>query len=228
VGALTALLAAVALASPGTQVPLSGVDNVSRWAYVMERVVARDRPDNTGQPAGILPTVTPEGDTNLVLTYAAERDANDRLWVRVPLSVLPNGRSGWVPRDALGDLHRVRTHLVISRARLHATLLRDGRAVFSTGIGVGRSRWPTPAGEFYVRVRLEHYGDPFYGPVAFGTNARSPWLTDWPKGGVVGIHGTDAPQLLPGRVSHGCIRMRNAAILRLARLMPLGTPVSIR
>jgi hypothetical protein len=140
VGALTALLAAVALASPGTQVPLSGVDNVSRWAYVMERVVARDRPDNTGQPVGILPTVTPEGDTNLVLTYAAERDANDRLWVRVPLSVLPNGRSGWVPRDALGDLHRVRTHLVISRARLHATLLRDGRAVFSTGIGVGRSR----------------------------------------------------------------------------------------
>jgi lipoprotein-anchoring transpeptidase ErfK/SrfK len=45
---------------------------------------------------------------------------------------------------------------------------------------------------------------------------------------VVGIHGTDAPQLLPGRVSHGCIRLRNDAILRLARLMPLGTPVSIR
>ena len=49
-----------------------------------------------------------------------------------------------------------------------------------------------------------------------------------PGGGFVGIHGTDAPQILPGRVSHGCVRMRNPAILRLFRLMPLGTPVTIR
>jgi lipoprotein-anchoring transpeptidase ErfK/SrfK len=227
VGALAALLAGLALAAPSAEVPLSGVDNVSRW-YVMQRVVVRDLPDATGQPVGVLPTVTPEGETNVVLAYAAERDAAERLWVRVPLSALPNGRTGWIPRDALGDLHRIRTHLVIDRARLRAVLLRDGRPIFSTRIGVGRPRWPTPAGEFHIRVRLEHYGDPFYGPVAFGTNARSPWLTDWPKGGVVGIHGTDSPQLLPGRVSHGCIRMRNAAIQRLARLMPLGTPVSIR
>jgi hypothetical protein len=40
--------------------------------------------------------------------------------------------------------------------------------------------------------------------------------------------GTDRPELLPGRVSHGCIRMRNADILRLARLMPAGIPVTIR
>ena len=53
-------------------------------------------------------------------------------------------------------------------------------------------------------------------------------LTDWPGGGFVGIHGTNGPQILPGRVSHGCVRMRNPAILRLFRLMPLGTPVSIR
>ena len=59
-----------------------------------------------------------------------------------------------------------------------------------------------------------------YGPVAFGTSARSPTLTDWPAGGFVGIHGTDQPALLPGRVSHGCVRLRNPDILRLARLMP--------
>jgi lipoprotein-anchoring transpeptidase ErfK/SrfK len=29
-------------------------------------------------------------------------------------------------------------------------------------------------------------------------------------------------------VSHGCIRLRNSDILRLARLMPVGTPVTIR
>ena len=67
-----------------------------------------------------------------------------------------------------------------------------------------------------------------YGPLAFGTSARSSVLTDWPAGGYIGIHGTDRPELLPGLVSHGCIRLRNAAILRLAELMPVGTPLTIQ
>jgi hypothetical protein len=32
----------------------------------------------------------------------------------------------------------------------------------------------------------------------------------------------------PGRVSHGCVRLRNEDIVRLSRLMPVGTPVTIR
>ena len=36
------------------------------------------------------------------------------------------------------------------------------------------------------------------------------------------------PELLPGRVSHGCIRLRDRDILRLDRRMPVGTAVSIR
>ena len=44
---------------------------------------------------------------------------------------------------------------------------------------------------------------------------------------MVGIHGTNEPQVVPGRVSHGCVRMRNRDILRLGRLMPVGTPVLI-
>ena len=67
-----------------------------------------------------------------------------------------------------------------------------------------------------------------YGPFAFGTNARSPTLTDWPNGGIVGISGTDRPDLIPGRTSHGCVRMSNAAIVALGKLMPAGTPVILR
>lgn len=226
-GALAVVAAAIALVSP-TPVQLSGVDHVSRWAYVLRPVNARAQPAMSAPKVGLVPGVTPEGETNLVLAYEAVRDTDERLWVQVPLSSLPNGQRGWIPRDAIGDMHVIQTQLVIDRARLRAFLLRDGRRIFSTIIGVGRPQWPTPAGEFYIRVRLDHFSDPFYGPVAFGTNARSPTLTDWPRGGVVGIHGTDSPQILPGRVSHGCIRMPNAAILRLAQLMPLGTPVSIR
>ena len=52
-------------------------------------------------------------------------------------------------------------------------------------------------------------------------------LSDWPGGGVVGVHGTNEPELIPGRPSHGCVRLRNDKILRLVALMPIGTPVRI-
>ena len=120
------------------------------------------------------------------------------------------------------------TQLVVDRSRLTATLFRDGRKVFAAPVGVGKATSPTPVGQFYVRDRLSGFGDPFYGPVAFGTSARSAVLTDWPDGGFVGIHGTNEPGLLPGRISHGCIRLRNADILRLSRLMRVGTPVTVR
>jgi lipoprotein-anchoring transpeptidase ErfK/SrfK len=74
---------------------------------------------------------------------------------------------------------------------------------------------------------LYGFDDPFYGPVAFGTSARSPTLTEWPGGGFIGIHGTNQPGILPGRVSHGCIRLRNADIVRLARLLPVGSPLTV-
>jgi len=53
-------------------------------------------------------------------------------------------------------------------------------------------------------------------------------LSDWPGGGVIGVHGTDEPGLIPGRVSHGCVRLRNGDVNRLRRLMGLGTPILIR
>jgi lipoprotein-anchoring transpeptidase ErfK/SrfK len=155
------------------------------------------------------------------------RDAHGRLWIRARLPSR-GARSGWLPRSALGTYGVVHTRLVVDRARLTLTLLRDGRAVLRAPVGIGRPETPTPSGSFYVRDRVARYASAFYGPIAFGTSARSATLTDWPGGGFVGIHGTDRPDLVPGRISHGCIRMRNADILRLAKLMPVGTPLRIR
>jgi lipoprotein-anchoring transpeptidase ErfK/SrfK len=39
---------------------------------------------------------------------------------------------------------------------------------------------------------------------------------------------TSRPGLIPGRPSHGCIRMHNRAIERLYALTPVGTPVRIK
>ncbi len=154
--------------------------------------------------------------------------AGGHLWVKVRLPVLPNGTTGWVRRLSLGAYQIVNTRLVVDRQRLLASLYRNGRLIFTAPVGVGTSSWPTPSGQFTVRSELTRYASPFYGPVAFGTSARSTVLTDWPGRGFVGIHGTNEPQLIPGRVSHGCIRMRNVDIVRLAALMPIGTPLTIR
>ncbi|MDQ5831984.1 MAG: L,D-transpeptidase, partial [Actinomycetota bacterium] len=107
-------------------------------------------------------------------------------------------------------------------------LYRSGRRIWQSRIGVGKPSTPTPAGSFWIRERIK-VPDPhrIYGPWVFGTSAYS-GLSAWPGGGVIGIHGTDQPYLIPGRPSHGCIRMENPAINRLARLMPIGTPVWIR
>ena len=77
-----------------------------------------------------------------------------------------------------------------------------------------------------MRERLRGGGGA-YGPWAFGTSAYST-LSEWSRGGVIGIHGTDQPQLIPGRPSHGCVRVRNGDLRRLVRLMPVGARVRIR
>lgn len=208
-------------------VRLSNLNGVSRYAAVLQPVAARARPSAAAKVVGRLTTRTPEGTTNIVLLLARV-DLNGSLWLKVRLPMLPNETTGWVPRAALGGDNTVITHLVVDTQRLRATLYRKGRAIFSAPVGVGKPGTPTPRGQFYIRNKLTKYADAFYGPLAFGTSARSAVLTDWPAGGYIGIHGTNEPGIIPGRVSHGCIRLRNADILRLARLMPPGTPLTIR
>jgi hypothetical protein len=199
-------------------------------AFVERRALARAEPRAAARAVSRLRLRTQDGTDELVLVLARTTDRAGRAWLRVRLPVRPNNTTGWVPASALGPLHRVRTWLRIDRRRFRATLVRRGRVVFRARVGVGESRWPTPRGEYYIRSRLAGYGaaGSFYGPLAFGTSAHSDQLTDWPAGGIVGIHGTSLPHLIPGRISHGCVRLRNADILRLDRLMPVGTPVTIR
>ena len=216
-----------AYAAPASgPVTLSDPDRLSFWAPIVRRVVARARPTTSARVVARLATRTPEGTSNAVLLLQ-RRESGGKPWLKVRLPALPNNTTGWVPRTSLGGYQAVDTHLVVDRRRLNAVLYRRGRPVFRAHVGIGQRRWPTPAGRFYIRNRLTGYRSPFYGPIAFGTSARSAVLTDWPAGGFVGIHGTNRPDLVPGRVSHGCIRMRNGDIVRLARLMPPGTPLTI-
>ena len=200
----------------------------SPWATVMRAVRVRSAPHAEASVIAPLSTRTPELTANVVLVVASRQDESGRPWSAVRIPALPTNRIGWVPRDALGAYRFVSTWLRVDLQRLTATLYSDGHRLFTARVGVGQPSSPTPKGEFYIRNKLVSFRSPFYGPLAFGTSARSSVLTDWPAGGFIGIHGTNRPELLPGRVSHGCIRMRNEDIRKLGRLMPVGTPVTIR
>jgi L,D-transpeptidase catalytic domain len=207
---------------------LSNADGTSQNSTLLRSVAARAKPSPSARVVARLRALTPEHVPHVVYLLGGAIDDQGRYWLRVQLPILPNGSSGWIPREAVGAFRSVDTHLVIERSRFRATLFRRGRPIFRSIVGVGEPRWPTPAGRFYIRERLTGFTDPIYGVIAFGTNGRSAVLTDWPGGGFIGIHGTNQPQILPGRVSHGCVRLPNPSISRLDRLMRVGTPVTIR
>ena len=198
-----------------------------RWAFVRHRTVARSGPSRRAHALSTITFRTPEYYRNAIQVLNSVQYRNGQKWVRIRLAILPNGSTGWVPRGSLTAFQQVHTRMTISYGTMRARLYKRGRLIFSAIVGMGQPRWPTPRGEFYIREKLSGYYAPVYGPRAFGLNARSAVLTDWPGGGFVGIHGTNEPRILPGRVSHGCVRMRNPSIMRLFRLMPIGTPVHI-
>ena len=213
------------------QYPQSVTLTNARIAYqatVRRAVTVHTRPREWSPVMTMFPTKTPEGTRNLVLVLSSLKQSATETWYRVRLQILPNNSVGWVSARDLGELVPVHTHLYVDRAKLTATLKRNGQTIFTTIVGVGRDYWPTPAGEFYILDKISGFDNPVYGPVAFGTSARSATLTDWPGGGFVAVHGTNEPQILPGHVSHGCIRMPNESILKLARLMQPGTPLTVR
>jgi L,D-transpeptidase catalytic domain len=205
---------------------LSNLKTLSRWAYPLAEVPAHRSPSSRSPVVGGLRFVGPNGQAELYLALRSYT-TNGTSWILVPLPGRPNGVTGWVPASALGELHVDDEYLRINRETFQATLFRDDRRIWSASIGVGRPSLPTPTGHFYVIEKLTAIGGPFYGPYALTTSAFAPTLTEWPGGGIVAIHGTDEPQLIPGRPSHGCIRLRNPDISGLWHLIEIGTPIEI-
>jgi hypothetical protein len=224
---LTLAAPAVAEAEPPGVERLSDERTVTRWAYTNVLAPIKTKPSHAAKTVARLRWNTEDGLPEVYVVLKARVDENERRWLQIRVPGRPNGRTGWVRDNELSNLRTVRTHLTIDRRRLKATLRKRGKVIWTSRIGIGAPGTPTPRGRFWIRERLRgDYG--VYGPWAFGTSAYSDKLTDWPGGGVVGIHGTNQPSLIPGRPSHGCVRVPNRKIVQLAKLMPVGTPVWIR
>ncbi|HZE06875.1 MAG TPA: L,D-transpeptidase [Solirubrobacteraceae bacterium] len=229
----TARLLAVTAARTGRSRPranevLSNERTYTRWSYVDRIAFIHRRPWLRSRRLSRLTWYTEDGFPSVYVLLRAHWDTRGREWVKLRIPGRPNGRTGWVERNALGRFHLTHRLLVVSRRRLRVSLFVDGRRLWSAPAGVGKPSTPTPAGHFWIneRFRIE---DPQsgYWPYAFGTTDYST-LSNWPGGGVVGIHGPYyAAALIPGRISHGCVRLRVSADAWLARHLELGTPVHV-
>jgi lipoprotein-anchoring transpeptidase ErfK/SrfK len=213
--------------APSAHVRLSNERTFTRSANAVAAAYAYARPSPKAHRVGRLRLLTEDGFPEVYVVLAGERDARGAAWVRIRLPQRPNNVKGWVRARALGPMHTVHTRLVVDRHALRITLYDEGRRRFRARVGMGAPGTPTPAGSFWIREKFPVSGNPLYGPRAMGTAAYSNVLTDWPGGGVIGIHGTSEPGLIPGRPSHGCIRLRNADIRRLYALTPIGTPLRV-
>ncbi|MCM3883797.1 L,D-transpeptidase [Frankia sp. R82] len=181
-------------------------------------------PDQEGV-GGQLTNPNPQGAP---LVFAVRQRRADG-WLRVMLPVRPNGTQGWV-RAADVRLSTTPYALAVDRTAHSLTIIRDGRQIARLPVGIGTGNTPTPSGTFYLTELLQP-GDPNgpWGPYAFGLSGFSDVITNFNGAdGIIGLHGTNRPDLVGTDASMGCIRLRNTDIERLASLIPVGTPISIR
>jgi hypothetical protein len=224
IGVLCAVvvLAGPASASAGGQ--FGSVRLPAAGDLTVAATVARSMPSPSAGRVLVLHRFRSDFRWQVVLAVGARLGSDGKLWYHVSLPMRPNNTLGWMPASTL-SLHPVSNRILINRAHRWIEVLQGSRVLLKAVVAVGAPGMETPLGHYYVQARFVP-DDPFLGVFALETSAYSK-LTEWPGGGVVGIHGTSRPDLLGQAVSHGCIRVSNATAAVLRRLAPLGTPIEI-
>jgi lipoprotein-anchoring transpeptidase ErfK/SrfK len=149
-------------------------------------------------------------------------------WLDVFVPRRPNGGHGWVRRSDV-SLTRTPYRVELRLAERELRVYRGTKRIVSTQVATGRDETPTPPGLFFVTdVVKVGPKTPWYGPYALGLSGYSPVLTDFAGGdGQIALHGTNRADQVGDAVSHGCVRLPNDVVTRLAKLLPLGTPVNV-
>ena len=219
---LTAAITLCAVAGPGTAAAAAPKEHIVAQAKVP--LVAVYRTPSAKRPFLRLGNPNRHG-APLVFLVKERRPGG---WEKVYLPVRPNGSTGWV-RDAQVDLALTSYRIRVSLGSHTLSVWNGVRLIHRERAGVGKSIVPTPAGTYYLAELLKQpNASGAYGPYAFGLSAYSNVLYSFGGGpGQIGLHGTNQPSSLGTNASHGCIRISNAGIMKLARTLPLGTPITI-
>jgi hypothetical protein len=200
-------------------------------APAAKSLVARTRGTVTvfRQPSLSAPVRTTLSRLNLhgyptLMLVRKTRRIDGAIWYNVSLAMRPTGGSGWVLAGSVSTYTTV-ARIVIEVSLRRLSVYRNDRLMGRFSVAVGSSAYPTPTGTFFIeeKFRPAVSGGP-YGVLALGLSAFQPRL---PTLGSLAIHGTDDDAVIGRAVSDGCIRMRNAAVLKVSAWVPSGSPVTI-
>ena len=196
-------------------------------ATVLTRsVAARRAPAPRAHAIARFRRINPEGSPQTFVVRGVVR-RHGRTWYRALLPLRPNGTMGYIAAGSV-TLSQTPYRLLVVQHRFRLTLWRNCSVVRTFPVGIGAGETPTPTGQFYLASLVRPpTSDSVYGAYAYGLSAYSKVIRTWKWGGVIGLHGTNDPSSVGHNVSHGCIRMRNRAILFLVHRLPLGTPITI-
>ncbi len=191
-----------------------------------------DTPSPAAAPVRTLPNprlINNDPNAQVPLVFLVKDTPDDNCdFVEVYLPVRPNGSTGFVRRadvELVPNPYRIEVRLGEFRLLVH----KGTETIMDTVIAEASDNTPTPGGLYYTTelIKTPNPGGA-YGPYAYGLSGFSEVLQSFNGGpGQLGIHGTNQPQYLGQKVSHGCIRMSNEDITTLAGILPLATPVEM-
>ncbi len=153
-------------------------------------------------------------------------------WLEVRLAQRPNGSTTWV-RQGYVTTGVTPYSIVVNLTTMRLSVYDDGIEVLDFPAGIGAPDDPTPPGQYFVFATVPP-PDSSYGPFVLATTDHSDTIVDWENSGdaLIGIHGpiTSFDDSLIGTtgaaISHGCIRLHDADLSKLA-VIPPGTPLTI-
>jgi len=203
------------------------------WVEALNRAQAMHRLHPDGEWPSLETEVQPNDSLSVIRQRVLAQETGLLLCVGLIREVNDTGRY-----IHPGDLLRIPTDppnvLVDLDARL--LLYRHGTEVVAAWeVGIGMEGHETPLGSYVAGEKIEdppwmRAGHP---PLPFG-HPENPlgtrwiaWLRDGEKT-TYGVHGTWEPDGVGGRVSQGCVRMRNEGVETLFELLPVGSEILVQ
>ena len=233
-----------------TRIPLT-IPVVSGYAIVKEKIPVLDiyaSPDSDSIYSEGLTNPGPfEGSRTLQTTGEVEGK-----FLEVILPRLPNGSKAWVlskdvetfysDKKIVVDLSDRTARVItakecsvfgLSELSLTECKNSNNKVLTEAPVAIGTDSTPTPLLDAVIDYLWERstssvYFSQVYGDRIFGLNQHSEVLEDFNgKRPAIAIHSTSSPELIGGKVSNGCIRMKPEDIEIFLEHVTLGMKVQI-
>ena len=232
---LAAVIAGIAAATSvhvgGAATSSSGVALETKFPaagqLIVNSVIVRRRPATNASKIKVMTYFRPDYRVQEILAVGKRTGSDGQPWYHISVPMRPNGTLGWIPAADVA-LAPTTSKIIVNVGRQddRRLLPRQARRAWKGRRGSARhgdaARSLLRRGDVQARATIRS--------LASGRSRRARYskLTEWPGGGVVGIHGTNSPSLLGQAVSHGCVRVSNATAAKLKRYAPVGTPIRIK